>query len=344
MPPSLRGAVGKHTLRRNLDTSDLSEALRLRPLAMAAFAQQIEDAKNRAAGRVDRIAEAAADWRRFAASAIDEAGHRLDAETASELIVAEVAKIEQAHGPDAASRFDAIVRADRFSSLDAHFTAFQQDTHVTPKTKLEQRTAIKRLIAWDDKLSLETLDRQIASRYRREGLTFTDSPATKNKQLTCLSSYWRWMKSNGLIDHNPWREQFFSVKGRSGQGGKSQPERPFTDKELAKLLTGPAEARLKDCMLIAALSGLRLNEICMLHVADCADGLFNIRVAKSDSRCAQGADPLGSQGAGGGPMPAQGARGVSDPRAWPNPFFRQHPAAWRSTRQAVCSLSHRRRC
>lgn len=58
-------------------------------------------------------------------------------------------------------------------------------------------------------------------------------------------------------------------------------KRPYTDEEVAKLLYGPADGLLSKLMRIAALSGMRLEEICQLRVSDCKDEIFSIRSGKT---------------------------------------------------------------
>ena len=47
------------------------------------------------------------------------------------------------------------------------------------------------------------------------------------------------------------------------------------------LLSGGADTELADAMLVAALSGMRVEEIYRLTVADCTGGWFQIRAAKT---------------------------------------------------------------
>jgi hypothetical protein len=53
--------------------------------------------------------------------------------------------------------------------------------------------------------------------------------------------------------------------------------RPFTDAEVATLLAGDADLEMADAIRVAALSGMRLDELYRLTVADCAGGWFDLR-------------------------------------------------------------------
>ena len=62
-------------------------------------------------------------------------------------------------------------------------------------------------------------------------------------------------------------------------GGK----RPYTDNELAKLIYGPAPVYLPDLMRIAALTGMRIEEICQLRVRDAEGDALKVRDGKTDN-------------------------------------------------------------
>ncbi len=59
-------------------------------------------------------------------------------------------------------------------------------------------------------------------------------------------------------------------------------ERPFTDEEVRKLLTGPASPAMHDLMMIAALNGARLEAIVDLRARDCEAGLFTFKPQKKE--------------------------------------------------------------
>lgn len=272
VPPALRAMIGRRTLRRSLGTSDLAEALTLRPRALAEFNEQLTDARRALSSVTDPAAKAAIVWHRTAPTVPDE--HRLA------VLLAERATLEAKHGQAAGARFQALASEPPALPLAAHLDTFHAEMRAVAKTKAEQRRAVQRLQEWKPGLSLHAVDRRTAGRYVFEGLGFTDSPVTKNKQITLLSSYWRWLVRRGIVDDNPWREQSLPVAKAVAETGK---ERAFSDQELALLLTGPAEPRLADAMRIAALSGMRIEEICLLRVADCADGTFSVRKAKTSA-------------------------------------------------------------
>jgi integrase len=105
---------------------------------------------------------------------------------------------------------------------------------------------------------------------------------TANKKLSHLKGYWRWLTERGIAKSNPWNGQRVRAPR---QLASDEEEKAFTDAQVVTLLTsliaGSNGARLRDVMMIAALSGMRIEEICQLSVKDCQEGVFNIRQSKT---------------------------------------------------------------
>jgi hypothetical protein len=148
VPPSLRAIVGKRNLRQSLKTTDLAEAMRLRPLALAAFAQQIETARKRKAGKLDVAADAAAEWQRFASVAVDEQGVPITEDVAADLIENQAEALKQAHGPVIARRFKTITGPAPATAIDANLEQFQRESLVAPKTKFERKRGSHPTLTW----------------------------------------------------------------------------------------------------------------------------------------------------------------------------------------------------
>jgi integrase len=92
-----------------------------------------------------------------------------------------------------------------------------------------------------------------------------------------LSSFWRWLEQRGHVKNNIWQGQ--SVPKRKVP--KQEAKRPYTDEEIAKLMAGPAPIFLRDAMVTAALSGMRIDEIAKAKVRDIVDGCIEVHEAKS---------------------------------------------------------------
>jgi integrase len=150
------------------------------------------------------------------------------------------------------------------------------------RTQTQYRSDMQGFADWANAIGISTVEAVtdvVAGRYVTEQLVARGVHwATANRRITAASAYWRWLRKRGWVKTNPWSGQSLSkAAGRNGDKSK----RPFSDAEAAMLLTGDAGVELSDAMHVAALSGMRLEEIYRLTVADCAGGWFRIRYAKT---------------------------------------------------------------
>jgi integrase len=95
-----------------------------------------------------------------------------------------------------------------------------------------------------------------------------------------LSLYWRWMIHREHAEVDPWQ----GLKLAKPKTPHDQLERPFTDAEVHRLLTGGATRSMLDLMKVGALTGARLDAILSLRVGDCRDGSFLFKPQKSESK------------------------------------------------------------
>jgi integrase len=157
-----------------------------------------------------------------------------------------------------------------------------------PRTKRQLEGDLKELEEWmrGAKLAptLEAIDRRAAGRYVTEHLTRAGLDAkTVQRKVSACRSYWVWLGRKGHVpdDRNPWDRQAPPKAAASGHDEDNK--RPFTDAEVVALLNGPADAEIADLMPLAALSGMRIEEINRLQVRHCAGGVFNITESKTDA-------------------------------------------------------------
>ncbi|MBJ6722980.1 MAG: tyrosine-type recombinase/integrase [Brucella sp.] len=169
---------------------------------------------------------------------------------------------------------------------------FYSDAFLAYKTNygLGSKKDFQRVLGWMEEWCkanhlgpyLEDFDRRIAGRFLDESLSLGRSKAKAAAYLGFIREYWKWLKQRGHTTENPWLDQTLSDAPRLGRGAEpDKGKRPFTDAELIVLLNGPSSTRTSDLMRIAALSGMRIEEICQLRVSDCKDRLFNIRAGKT---------------------------------------------------------------
>lgn len=147
--------------------------------------------------------------------------------------------------------------------------------------------ALSRLAAWCDRTrtskTVEAITQREAGRYIHEQFVAHGvSSRTANKDLSCLRSYWRWMKRRHGTAVNPWMDQSIAKPNFKTDVATAH-KRPFSDDEVLKLLSDIGNDRERDFSLMSALSGLRLEEVAGLRVQDCNDGWLRITDAKTQS-------------------------------------------------------------
>lgn len=297
VPPSLQKRLGRR-IRRTLKTRDVHVARARRHKVVGEIKELIEAARN---GKDDSpIQQEAMAWRETLAAA--ERGDN-------------VGSIPEDEDP---AGFIRSLIEDRSDSLRAHkdteadAAGFQgvalgtatplalyvaqwlsegalKGTPLKERTKHERRKAAEKLGEWMQTVKLpstvEAVTRKVAGRYVSEVLIPSGKDAvTLGKSVRSLASYWAWLQKRGHLPdeaRNPWAGQAPKKTARDGDGIDA--ERAFTDAELARLLTGPAGDTLADFMRVAALTGMRREEIGQLKAADCAGGVFIIRAGKTDA-------------------------------------------------------------
>lgn len=145
---------------------------------------------------------------------------------------------------------------------------------VKPRTKGDDERAIRLLKRWCALNEIEPFLQSFPS--KRSAVRFVDdlqamepnlSPVTLNKYINRLSRYWQWLEKREEVEADVWRGLAL-VPPRVAHYEK---ERPFTDDELVRLLSGKATQAMHDLMRIAALTGCRLDPIVCLRVRDCRD-------------------------------------------------------------------------
>ena len=102
---------------------------------------------------------------------------------------------------------------------------------------------------------------------------------TANRKISAASAYWRWLVKRAGYTDNPWQGQSLSKAPIAHEDARNK--RPFTDAEMAILLSGPADPELADAILVGALTGMRIEETYRLTVGDCANGWFTVRRSKT---------------------------------------------------------------
>lgn len=284
VPRSTRTAVGKKRIVRSLKTSDLGEAQRRRWAVVAEMKQEIQDIiKGTGPMPTADLTVAAMNARRELIETPSSSDQTMEA------ISAVTDAVEQAHGHEVAQEFYKLATGQA-DAIDANIDNYLLGANIAQRTAADLKTAIGELTQWAKSNRKPTIVQAFMSRNAaefRDGflLPVKKNVRTINKKISLLSSYWKWMMKNGVLDPdrpNPWTGKSLpKPKAWQKAGTDSTDMRPFTDEEVKTLLEGGADADMRDLMQIAALSGLRLEEIGQLRVKDCEDDLFDITRSKT---------------------------------------------------------------
>jgi integrase len=298
VPVKLRSALGKARLVKSLQTHDIAVARARRWEALAEFEQVLTSARD--VTGPSRAVDAGMAWRhtlqRIASGDPATLAAHLKRRPETGDTPVEQARSnadeeidwagEDFHEDDRATFHQ--VAYGRATPLLHHVDAWL--TEGGPKGRLNPRTAgqyrhdVGRLATWARAAKLpetvETFTRAIAGRYVTETMVRPKiNPSTANRWISAASAYWRWMSKRAGMDVNPWQNQSLA-KAPSRSGGERD-KRPATDDEMRLLLDGSPGQELADLIRVAALSGMRLEEVYRLTVKDCDGGWFNVRVSKT---------------------------------------------------------------
>jgi len=295
VPEKARPILGKSRLVQALHTDSLALANRLKHRVVAEFKEMIAQAEAEARRRerqeADKLTEEAFGWR-DSLQAEREGPEELGADglptggVVSGLIAERAEEIERAEGYQRANYFYKVATGQETPIMALVDAWIAERSHTKPRQQIDYRRAVSKFAAWlaAAKLpgSIEAASRKIAGRYVSEAMVAKGVHwKTANKDISALSVYWKWLVKKGHCETNVWTGQ--SLPKIKPKGEDQKPKRPYTDDEVATLMRGIDNPLILDAAMVAALSGMRTDEIARLKVGDCGGGFFRIRDAKTDA-------------------------------------------------------------
>lgn len=305
VPRRLRTVVGRKRFVKSLQTHDLGVAIARRHAALAEFHRAIDAASR---GRTsDNLVEEGLTWRETL-EGIDRGdqdvigGYRSHAERSSweaaptrQEDAREVAlmtlhdriddlRFHEGRPEDAATL--ASIAQGNATPLTAYVDAWLREGGargpVSARTASQYRTDLEALVEWMGRQGfpalIERVTKDVAGRWVTDMVAKGEHRKTINRRVSAVSSYWRWLRKRTGHDGNPWAGQSLSKHRKPGE---APAKRPYTEGEMLALLSGDPGTELRDAIRIAALSGMRVEEIYRLQVADCTGGIFDVRRSKT---------------------------------------------------------------
>lgn len=302
VPAPLRSLVGCARLKQGLGTRSLLSANVLKEPVVRAFKARIEKAWLTLGGKKgSELSEALAwakvlrnvgrpgdpayeDGMRSLREREDEirsrgATYLTDVDEDGEVVEFEVAKPEAERS---AEQFAAVARGIA-TPIAAHHDAFMKTLKIKERSLSDDPRALKILLEWcaanDVPPHLERIDVKTAVRFMDEIQEFTGLGwATATKYLGRLRRYWAYLVMRTPVDRNP----FEGLHLERPVVEHDEEERAFTDGEVQTLMMGKPEPGMLDVMMVAALTGARLDAVIDLRVGECTDGWFTFKPQKKE--------------------------------------------------------------
>jgi integrase len=290
IPRPLRQAAGRKREVRSTGTDSLKEAQRRRAAILAEINQRIEALNYSQGGSTDR-------WEHYKALAMDirrraaRGEYALEDETPSvrdgSVIANEVLETENLEGQFGVELTKSFVRiaSGKETPLSDLVQKWLSDAALSPQTHKNYYGAVTAFLEWfDGNASVETVSRRKAGEYVTDHLkAYGTQPATINKKVSALSSFWGWLVKRGYAKENPWKSQGVENKPNHRGQSNTEGERPFTDKEVVALLSNARDTIMYDFLLTLLLTGMRRGEAAELSVRDVKDGWLYVREGKNTS-------------------------------------------------------------
>lgn len=266
VPVELRSAVGKKRLVQSLKTDSQRVAERRIGAVISRWKTELE-----ALRRADPVARRAHELRtaaeRFRAAIADP--DDVDPIADTDAIEREYERLEREQGRSAAERFLRIFKAEG-ELIEPHFDRWVSESRYAAKTLLGVQQV--RALLLQRHATVGEVGRREAAAFVAEVLVPGRRPASVNKMLSHLSSFWRWLRKRGVTDaENPWRDQRVPEGARSGE--PEERRTPMPEREGAALIAAVDAKASKHpadpvVLRLVASTGMRLEEACGLTAKD----------------------------------------------------------------------------
>ncbi|MEJ0049080.1 MAG: tyrosine-type recombinase/integrase [Rhodospirillales bacterium] len=294
VPPSLQPVLGRRIVR-SLKTRDVRVARAKRYAAVAAIQATIAEARQSGSTPLLREAEG---WResilaaRRGAVAVATPDPDVDQEGEVRDLMLERVDELLAEGRRADAKLLHDVATGTAIAPHVEPWLAEGGTHrqaLADKTKIERRKAIRDLVAWLERegigATISAVTRTVAADYVTRSLKASGrKPRTLAKTVHTLLGFWAWLRDREIAPEtgrNPWER--LAPHAPVVSGPQDGAERAFTADEMLLLFKAPPDATLADFMRVAALTGMRREEIARLTVKDCQGNVFMVQAGKTAS-------------------------------------------------------------
>jgi integrase len=165
-----------------------------------------------------------------------------------------------------------------------HYPEYVGQLSLNRRTIADDQRGIDYLVSWCAKNGvkddLSAISTKVAKQFAADLPALANGIAARTvlKYITRLAQYWKFLAYKEIHDENPWLAVVVKVE----ETPHEEEERAFTNAEVQTLLLGDAAPEMRDLMMIAALTGARLDVIVDLKVGDTANNAFKFKPQKKE--------------------------------------------------------------
>lgn len=296
VPADVRDAFGKSEVWENLNTSDRTQAAARAARRASEFRARVLEAR----GRKGTIEQDALFWAAHIAkedehrdvvieAAIRAAADRLIKGGAKKLDMyrAKFGDIDLAEaltklgGPQARTFVDIAIVGRQPLRLFIDGWHAQREGEVEPKTAHMDAKAVRQFVDrfhTADEVTPKAVAEWAEERRTKHGV----APATVSRELSGLRSFWAYLVAREAAPDTIDPFAKLRLKKRTKAAAEVE-RRPFANKEVANLYRAALkeDRQLADLIALAAYTGARIEELCMLTVDDIKRDMITVRNAKS---------------------------------------------------------------
>lgn len=299
VPRELRGQLGSR-LVKSTGTATEAHARLIRDRVVPEFKKKIEMAWAARGGKRGSLVAEAMEFRlAFKETSPKDPGYedlvKLIEERTREILEADQVDVTFDDDPDAmpypskaakarASLLNKIAGGKLTPIAEMH-EKFMASLKTKARSKLDEPRALCILLDWLESQGIEPFIENVTPQVAVAFADYMDantdlSWASKAKYFGRIKFYWNWLVRRVDMKGNPFRDLTIARP----ETRRADDERPYTDAEVQRLLMGkPMEGnRMRDVIMIAALTGARLDAVIDLKVAKCADGYFTFKAQKKE--------------------------------------------------------------
>lgn len=217
VPRHLRPVIGKAKLVRSLKTDSLSMANLRKLRVLRDFRTDLAAAERNLKGQgEDPLTAEAMEWR---------AAFAQEREDESYVSTALEARYEELVRAEGRARADAMVTvaAGRETPISTLIEDWITERGMKPRQVLDYRRAVSKFTGWlaaeGHPTTIEGVTKRIASDYRMAAFVRPGvHPRTANKDLSALSSLWKFAARRALVDSSPWPGQSLPKEKGASEG------------------------------------------------------------------------------------------------------------------------------